>query len=146
MEVVVLGLMVIISGCFVMEMVFSKTDIKEVVKGAFIPSLPPGSLSVATAILGATIMPHNLYLHSGIIISRRKPSKEATQRNCWYALLDGLLSLNVAMFVNGSILVLAAVAFYGKDIKPDEDAPSVKIILFAPISFKKFKAASGLPS
>ena len=82
MEVVVLGLMVIISGCFVMEMVFSKPDVKEVVKGAFIPSLPPGSLSVATAILGATIMPHNLYLHSGIIISRRKPSMEATQHNC----------------------------------------------------------------
>jgi len=121
MEFFVLGLMAIISGCFVLEMVFSSPPIGEVIKGSLIPSLPPGSLSVATAILGATIMPHNLYLHSGIIISRRKHTKEETQRNCWFALLDGLLSLNVAMFVNGSILVLAAVAFYEKDVKPNED-------------------------
>lgn len=121
MEIVVFGLMAIISGCFVLEMIFSKPDIVEVISGSLVPRLPPGSLQVATAILGATIMPHNLYLHSGIIISRRSEKKEQTQRNCWFALLDGLLSLNVAMFVNGSILVLAAAAFYGKTVKPDED-------------------------
>jgi manganese transport protein len=62
-ELIILFLMIVISTCFVIEMFHAKPSFTGILLG-FVPSLPPGSLVVATGILGATIMPHNLYLHS----------------------------------------------------------------------------------
>jgi len=113
MESFILFLMSIICICFIVEVFIAKPVAKDVVKGLW-PSLPPGSLSVATGILGATIMPHNLYLHSGLILTRRSNDKVLTRRYNWFALFDGLLSLNLALLVNASILIVSASAFYGK--------------------------------
>lgn len=113
MEVFILFLMSIICCCFIVEVFIAKPVPLDVIKG-LVPSLPPGSLSVATGILGATIMPHNLYLHSGLILTRRSNDKVLTQRYTLFALLDGLLSLNLALLVNASILIVSASAFFGK--------------------------------
>jgi manganese transport protein len=106
-----------ISACFLFEMVVTKPSVLGIL-GGFIPSLPPGSLTVATGILGATIMPHNIYLHSGIVIPRRSNNEKQTFWNCLYALFDGILSLNFAFLINASILITAA-AFHNRKDKPD---------------------------
>lgn len=112
-EAFIFLLMSIISICFVIEMFIAKPVAKDLIKG-LVPSLPPGSIAVATGILGATIMPHNLYLHSGLILTRRSDNKVLIKRYTIFAMLDGLLSLNLALFVNISILVVSAASFYGK--------------------------------
>lgn len=123
MEFFIFLLMVIISGCFVVLMFYSKPSFTGMVRGYFIPSLPPGSLSVAVGILGATIMPHkyvyswllwanfnftqhfSMYLHSGLVLSRQSQNHSKTKRHIIYAILDSVLSLNLAVFVNSAILI-----------------------------------------
>jgi manganese transport protein len=119
-------LMSIITGCFVFEMFAVKPSFVGILSG-FIPSLPSGSLSIAVGILGATIMPHNIYLHSGVVLERRSKSKYVTNANVKYALIDGILSLNIAFFVNASILITAA-AFYSKPEKPDSIESAYKLL------------------
>jgi manganese transport protein len=109
--------MTAISGCFLFEMIVTKPSFLGIL-GGFIPSLPPGSLTVATGILGATIMPHNIYLHSGIVVNRSSKNEKRTFWNCLYALFDGILSLNLAFLINASILITAA-AFHNREDKPN---------------------------
>ncbi len=85
------------------------------VAGGLRPTLPAGSLFVAIGILGATVMPHNLYLHSALVQSRRIGPDDASKRQaCRYNLIDSVLALNVAFFVNAAILILSASVFFGK--------------------------------
>ncbi|KAL0479367.1 natural resistance-associated macrophage protein [Acrasis kona] len=113
METLIFIFMAGICGCFVVETFFAKPDPVGILRG-LVPTLHPGSLSTATGILGATIMPHNIYLHSGLMVSRRSKSKVITQRRCLFAVIELLFSLNIALFVNAAILVVAAATFYGK--------------------------------
>src|SRR5262249_35235264 len=72
------------------------------------------ALYVAIAILGATVMPHNLYLHSALVQSRSiEPTTDGRRRACRYNLIDAVVALNIAFLVNASILILAATVFYG---------------------------------
>jgi manganese transport protein len=103
-EAIIFVLMGVVSLCFVFEVIISKPSPVGILSG-FIPRLPSGSVPIATGILGATIMPHNLYLHSGMVISRRSKNVKKTALNCTYALFDGIISLNIAFFVNASILI-----------------------------------------
>lgn len=115
-EVIVITLMVTILVCFGVELFMSHPEIKEVLYG-FIPQKEvvtnPTMLYIALGILGATVMPHNLYLHSSIVQTRQyerslKGKKEAIK----FAFIDSTFSLTVALFINAAILVLAASAFY----------------------------------
>src|SRR5207245_2301353 len=73
------------------------------------------SLYVASAMLGATVMPHNLYLHSALVQTRSFPqNSEGKALACKYNFLDSALALNGAFFINAAILVLAGAAFFGK--------------------------------
>eukprot|EP01080_Neovahlkampfia_damariscottae_P004294 gene4294-7650_t len=116
-EILVVFLMTAISGCFLFEMIVTKPSFVGIMKGLVIPQLPPGSLTIATGILGATIMPHNIYLHSGIVVNRSSQNKNRTFWNCLYAFFDGILSLNLAFLINASILITAA-AFHNREDKP----------------------------
>ena len=112
-EAFIIALVVIIGGAFVVEMFLAKPDIGELVKG-FIPSLPGDeALYIAIGIIGATVMPHNLYLHSSLVQTRRINTSE---KGIWsaikYNLIDSTIALNAALFVNAAILVLAASTFY----------------------------------
>jgi manganese transport protein len=114
MEAVILTLVVTIGGCFLLQIVAARPDPAALAAG-FRPSLPPGSLFVAIGILGATVMPHNLYLHSALVQSRRIGKDRASKgRACRYNLIDSALALNVAFFVNAAILILSAAVFHGK--------------------------------
>ena len=110
-----------IGFCFLIEILLSQPGWGEVVKG-LLPSFrssPPfvfsssEALYVAIGIVGATVMPHNLYLHSALVQTRRiPPSREGFQQACRYNLIDSLVALNLAFFVNAAILVMAGATFF----------------------------------
>jgi manganese transport protein len=115
LELCTLALVAVIGVSFVVEIGLARPDWGAVVRG-FLPGLDPvnrlGSLYVAIAMLGATVMPHNLYLHSALVQTRAFPRTEAGKRlACRYNLFDSLLALNGAFFINAAILVLAAATF-----------------------------------
>lgn len=112
-EIFIIGLVVIIGGSFLIEMFLAQPDLGELAKG-FIPSIPSDeALVIAIGIIGATVMPHNLYLHSSLVQTRRIDSSE---KSIWsaikYNFLDSVIALNAAFFVNMAILVLAASTFF----------------------------------
>jgi manganese transport protein len=108
MEAVILALVATIGVCFVVQIYLARPDSGGVLRGLQ-PSLPPGALYVAIGILGATVMPHNLYLHSALVQTRRIGSDALSKSSaCRYYLIDAAIALNVAFFVNAAILVLSA--------------------------------------
>lgn len=130
-EAFVLVLIVVIGGCFGIEIFFAKPHLPDVMAG-LIPHLSGENLYLAIAILGATVMPHNLYLHSALVQTRRIGTTEPERRTaCRYNLLDSTVALCGAMFVNMAILVMAAAVFHtrGKEVHEIEDA----YLLLAPL-------------
>ncbi len=113
MEAFIITLVAIIGSCFLLEMFFAKPDVHALVKG-FVPSIPNNAaLYIAIGIIGATVMPHNLYLHSALVQTRKINHDDASVRkairfNVW----DSTIALNMALFVNAAILILAAAVFY----------------------------------
>src|SRR4051812_9679683 len=112
MEAVILALVATIGACFLVQIFMARPDAAGVLAG-FRPSLPEGALFVAIGILGATVMPHNLYLHSALVQSRRIGADEASKATaCRFNLIDSAVALNAAFFVNAAILVLSAAVFH----------------------------------
>lgn len=116
LEVMVAGLIGIILFCFAYELVVSSPSLAEMA-GGLIPRREivtnPTMLYIAIGILGATVMPHNLYLHSSIVQTRAYPRTVAGRKmGIRFATLDTVISLSLAFFVNSAILVLAAAAFH----------------------------------
>ena len=114
-EAIVLGLIVTIAACFAFELAMSQPNWFGVAMG-LVPSLErlqqPGALFLAIGIVGATVMPHNLYLHSSIVQTRRVVPTEAGRRDALrFATLDTLVSLSLALLVNAAIMIMAASAF-----------------------------------
>jgi manganese transport protein len=111
-EAFVVALITVIAGCFCIEIFWAKPSGSELL-GGLLPHLNRQSLYVAIGILGATVMPHNLYLHSALVQTRHISRTEtAKRRACRYNLIDSVVALNGAMFVNIAILVLAAAVFF----------------------------------
>lgn len=113
LEAFIVSLIFVIGLSFLIEMFIVKPDIIEIAKG-FIPTKLSGSaLYIAIGIIGATVMPHNLYLHSSLVQTRKinrtdAGIKSAIKFNIW----DTVIALNVAFIVNAAILILAASAFF----------------------------------
>ena len=115
-EAFVLALIAIIAGCFCIEIFLAKPVFGEIVTG-LVPRLNRQNLYITIAILGATVMPHNLYLHSALVQTRRIGRSIAEQGvACGYNLVDSVIALNGAMLVNLSILVLAGAVFFKNHI------------------------------
>ncbi len=113
MEAFIICLIAIIGLSFLVEIILAKPDLKEVAAG-FIPSLPNDTaLYIAIGIIGATVMPHNLYLHSALVQTRKiKRDEKGIRRALKLNFIDSTIALNLAFFVNAAILVLAATVFY----------------------------------
>ncbi|MBW2961686.1 Nramp family divalent metal transporter [Mesonia aestuariivivens] len=113
MEAFIVSLIAIIGVSFLIEMFFAKPILSEVVSG-FVPSIPDGrALYIAIGIIGATVMPHNLYLHSSLVQTRKiKSGKKSIKQAIRFNLIDSTIALNLAFFVNAAILILAAAVFY----------------------------------
>ena len=115
-EAFVLALITVIAGCFCLEIFLAKPAFAPLVAG-LVPRLNHQSLYIAVAIIGATVMPHNLYLHSALVQTRRIGVTEAAKRiACRYNLIDSVVALNVALLVNAAILVVAATVFFSRGI------------------------------
>src|SRR5215207_964091 len=135
-EALVVLLIVGIAGSFFVELVLARPDLTGMLKG-LLPTTEivrnPEMLYIAVGILGATVMPHNLYLHSSIVQTRKYlddiPSKREAVR---FATIDSTVALMTALFLNGAILVMAAATFHGsghEDVADISDA----YLLLAPL-------------
>lgn len=113
LELFIIGLVFMIGMCFMAEMFFAKPDVGEIAKG-FIPSIPnETALYISIGIIGATVMPHNLYLHSALVQTRKIPRDFKSIKNALRAnFLDSAIALNLAFLVNAAILILAASVFH----------------------------------
>lgn len=121
MEAFILGLVFTIGLCFIVEMFLAKPSLSGIAAG-FIPhTLDGAQLYIAIGILGATVMPHNLYLHSSLVQTRNiERSKRGIAQACRFNLIDTAVALNAAFFVNAAILVLAAAVFWKRGIVVNE--------------------------
>ncbi len=129
LEAIVIALIALIGVSFLLEVIFSRPDVAEVVKG-LIPSpqviTNPGMLFIAIGILGATVMPHNLYLHSSIIQTRKyEQNAEGKHEAIRFATIDTTVALSLAFFINAAILIVSAATFYTRgqhDVAEIQDA------------------------
>src|SRR6185312_10774041 len=111
-EAFILGLISVIAICFLAELFMAKPDLGGII-GGLVPWLDSKSIVVAIGMLGATVMPHNLYLHSALVQTRHIGHTTEDKRTaCRWNLVDCTIALNIAMLVNCAILVLAAAVFY----------------------------------
>jgi manganese transport protein len=115
-EAIVITLIAIIGGCFAAELIFSKPSVTGILSG-FVPGphivANQGMLYVSIGILGATVMPHNLYLHSSIVQTRKFEETPAGRRQAVkFATIDSTVALMFALFINAAILILSAAVFH----------------------------------
>jgi len=111
-EAFVLSLVVMIGLCFVIEIVLARPEFAPMLRG-LVPRLDSKSLYISIGIIGATVMPHNLYLHSALVQTRRiADTVEAREIACRYNLWDSVVALCAAMLVNMAILIMAAATFF----------------------------------
>jgi len=113
MEAFIIGLIGIVGLSFLIEILLARPDLKEVARG-FVPVLHgKEALYIAIGIIGATVMPHNLYLHSALVQTRKiQPGANHVRKALKINFLDSAIALNLAFFVNAAILVLAATVFF----------------------------------
>jgi manganese transport protein len=148
-EAVVLLLVTTISACYLIEIFVlpqTRPDLLEMGHALITPTLSkPGMIFVAIGIIGATVMPHNLYLHSALVQSRKLQKDEASVRGAIrFNTIDSVVALTIAFFVNAAIMVLAALVFYGKTsvtvadgsvvtFSPDSDWIRIAYLTLAPL-------------
>ena len=113
MEVFIVSMVFIVGISFLTEMLIIQPVFGEVVRGLKPSALSGNALYIAIGIIGATVMPHNLYLHSSLVQTRKiEKTKKGIQEALKFNLIDTTIALNLSFFVNESILILAATAFY----------------------------------
>jgi manganese transport protein len=113
MEAFIITLVMVIGASFIFEMIFAQPEMDKVLLG-LIPSMPnETALYIAIGIIGATVMPHNLYLHSSLVQTRKfDRTKAGIKQALKYNFIDSTIALNLAFLVNAAILILAAATFY----------------------------------
>src|SRR3979411_2505454 len=116
LEALVITLVATVGLCFAFELFLARPDVAGVLKG-FIPTMDivadREKLYIAIGILGATVMPHNLYLHSSIVQTRRyAESADGKREAVRYAFVDSTIALSIALFINAAILIVAAASFH----------------------------------
>ena len=129
MEAFIIGLIAVIGVCFLVNIIIADPQLHDVLQG-FIPSLPEAkdlyeakgmsnalpketALYLAIGIIGATVMPHNLYLHSALVQTRKiKKTTQGIKQALKFSFIDSAIALNIAFLINAAILILAATVFF----------------------------------
>lgn len=154
MEAFIIALIMIIGLSFIAEMIFAQPELGKMASG-LIPSLPnEAALYIAIGIIGATVMPHNLYLHSSLVQTRKfNRNPQGIRQALKYNFIDSAIALNLAFFVNAAILILAAAAFYNNglyEVSEIQDAHKLLAPMlgseWAPILFAVALIAAGQSS
>ncbi|KAM3104349.1 Nramp family divalent metal transporter, partial [Phormidesmis sp. 146-33] len=115
-EALVIAVIIVIGGCFIAELIFARPDLAGVLQG-YLPQAKvvqnPEALYIAIGILGATVMPHNLYLHSAIVQTRDwQDTSEKKHEAIRFGTIDSTVALSIALFINSAILILSAASFH----------------------------------
>jgi manganese transport protein len=113
MEVFIIALVAVVGLSFLVEIILAKPNAGEIASG-FIPTFPNDeALYIAIGIIGATVMPHNLYLHSALVQTRKiQPTRAGIRQALKWNRIDSAVALNIAFLVNAAILIVAATVFY----------------------------------
>lgn len=121
LEAFIISLVGIIGASFFIQVIIAKPDMGEIARG-FIPSLVDyDALYIAIGIIGATVMPHNLYLHSSLVQTRKfERTPAAIKKALRFNIIDSAIALNLALFVNAAILIIAAATFFNSGTKVSE--------------------------
>lgn len=154
LEAFILALIIIIGGSFLVEIYLAKPDVGDIMTGFIPTSLSGDALYIAIGIIGATVMPHNLYLHSSLVQTRKiANTDQSIKRALKLNFMDSAIALNAAFFVNAAILILAASVFFATgntDVAKIEDAHKLLAPLLgskmAPILFAIALIAAGQSS
>lgn len=154
LEAFIISLVAIIGGSFLIEIILAKPLLHEVAKGFIPTALNFQALYIAVGIIGATVMPHNLYLHSALVQTRKiGTDKKSIRKALKYNFIDSTIALNAAFFVNAAILILAASVFFktgNTQVAKIEDAHQLLAPLLgtklAPILFAIALIAAGQSS
>ena len=119
-EAFIIMMVATIGGCFLIEVFLSRPDWGGIA-GGFIPRMDPSAVYIVIGIIGATVMPHNLYLHSALVQSRAVSNTVTGRREASrFNMLDSFVALNGAFFVNAAILIMAAANFHARGIEVTE--------------------------
>lgn len=154
MEAFILSLVMLIGVSFLIQLLIAKPDMAEVARG-IIPGLANDeALYIAIGIIGATVMPHNLYLHSSLVQTRKIERNPAgIKKAIKFNIIDSAVALNLALFVNAAILILAAASFFTKGMNNVSDIQDAHRLLepmlgstLAPILFAVALIAAGQSS
>jgi len=152
MEAFIVMLVATIGGCFLIEVYLAKPDWGGIAAG-FVPHLDPSALYVAIGMIGATVMPHNLYLHSSLVQSRAVSNTITGKKEaCKFNLIDSAVALNAAFLVNAAILIMAAADFHSRGIVVTEIQQAHSLLdgllgtNLAPIAFAVALLAAGQSS
>ena len=152
-EYAILTLIAIVGGAYLIEIWLSRPDWSVLAYSTVVPRLNAESIYVAIGMLGATVMPHNIYLHSNLIQTRVRPKDSRNHKRYVFrlAVFDSVIALNGAFFVNGAILVMAAAVFYrnGVPVTSIEQAHQTLVPLLGPaagFAFAVALLASGIAS
>ena len=113
LEAFIIALVAIIGLSFAAQMFFAQPDVSEIAKGIIPEIKNEEALLIAIGIIGATVMPHNLYLHSSLVQTRSfERTTDEIKKAIRFNFIDSVIALNLALFVNAAILILAASSFY----------------------------------
>lgn len=154
LEAFIIFLIVLIGGSFLIEMFLVQPSLSGIASG-LIPTIKnKEALMIAVGIIGATVMPHNLYLHSSLVQTRKFERNEIeTKKAIKYNVIDSAIALNAALFVNAAILILAATAFHKNGLTEIKDITQAHSLLsellgttLAPILFAIALIAAGQSS
>lgn len=117
LEAFIISLVALIGVSFLIQLIIAKPEMREVAKGLIPGIANEDALYIAIGIIGATVMPHNLYLHSSLVQTRQfRRNKVDIKKALKFNLIDSAVALNLALFVNAAILILAASSFFNKGL------------------------------
>lgn len=144
-EYVIVGLVAVVGFAYVIEIILADPDWNKVAYHVVVPHLDSTSIFVAMGMLGATVMPHNLFLHSGIIQTRLagEPTVRQKRKLFAFAVLDSMFALNLSWLVNSAMIIMSAAVFYynGIHISSIQEAHRTLEPLLGPLSSYAFAIA-----
>ncbi len=142
-EWVIFALVVVIGAAYLLELWLVRPDWGAVAQGVVTPRIEPGALTIVMGMIGATVMPHNLYLHSAVVINRRRTDPDANRQLINSSIVASAIALNLAWLINSAIVITAAGAFgsAGLDVASIETAHATLIPLLGPAAAAAFAIA-----
>lgn len=153
LEAFIISLVAIIGGSFFIQLLIAKPDVVEISKGLIPGFTDENALYIAIGIIGATVMPHNLYLHSSLVQTRQfERTPIEIKKAIRFNIIDSAVALNLALFVNAAILIIAASTFFNTGIEVTEIQDAHKMMApmlgstLAPLLFAIALIAAGQSS